>query len=171
MRSAIDACNRRLRSEPCGYERNRDFSSRTREYSKKNQVPFAESLVYHRFMCRLRVLSGLLVLLLTTSASVCITGWTGQSPSTCRRNSRYTRADTKQKNPTAVHSACGHVLESQLGRCGIRGFDQLQFVEFGPRLSSNLLLVPTDRVVAPACTKIVVSSIGSPETDRGPPRS
>jgi len=136
-----------------------------------NYVPFADRWSMMDQMRCLRVLSGLLILLLTTSASVCITGWTGQPASACRRNSRDTRSDSMQNGAATAHQACSHVLESGLGRCGIHGFDYLQLAEFGPRLSSNPLPVPTDFVVTPADTRIVISSIGSPETDRGPPRS
>jgi len=123
-------------------------------------------------MRRIRVMAALLVLLLTTSASACITGWTDEPAPAChRQTAHHNYASAKRSTAKWVaHLACTGTSKSP-ARCGIRGFDQLQFAEFGPRLCSSLLLIPTGIIAAPACETIVISSIGSRETDRGPPRS
>jgi hypothetical protein len=121
-------------------------------------------------MRRIRVILALLVLLLTTSA--CIAEWTdGASPACHRQTAHHTYTSAERSTAKGVaHLACSGISKPP-ARCGIRGFDQLQFVEFGPRLCSGPLLIPTGAVAAPTYTKIVISSIGSPESDRGPPRS
>jgi hypothetical protein len=66
---------------------------------------------------------------------------------------------------------CGHILKSLPGNCGLRNFVQFQFVEFHNFEISAPLRATSDNISAPLDSAIIVSSIGSPETDRGPPRS
>jgi hypothetical protein len=66
---------------------------------------------------------------------------------------------------------CGRVLGPSPVTCGIRGFVQPKFAAFhGVEISIPLRCV-AGRVSAPSDVPVVVSSVGSPETDRGPPRS
>jgi hypothetical protein len=71
----------------------------------------------------------------------------------------------------AANPVCGYVLKSQSGRCGIRGFAQFQFVTFHAFEISTPLQRAAGSIPAPFDFVIIVSSIGSPETDRGPPAS
>jgi hypothetical protein len=146
------------------------FGAARNRYEVRYLSPSRSSIIH--LMRRIHVMAALLVLLLTTSASVCITGWTDEPSPVCHhQTAHHTYAGAKRSTAKEVaHLACSGSLKSP-ARCGIRGFDQLQFAEFGPRLCSSPLLIPTDTIAAPAYTKIVISSIGSPETDRGPPRS
>ncbi|MGH9538899.1 MAG: hypothetical protein ACRD3H_13310, partial [Terriglobales bacterium] len=64
---------------------------------------------------------------------------------------------------------CGHVLNAQPGQCSLRGLAQFQIAEFQRFELSTPLADPAGRVAVPAKSVIIVSSIGSPETDRGPP--
>src|SRR5207244_808513 len=108
-------------------------------------------------MRRIRVIAALLVLLLTTSASACITGWTDEpSPACHRQTAHHTYASAKRSTANGVaHLVCSRTSKPP-ARCGIRGFDQLQFAEFGPPLCATLLLIPTGTVAAPAYTTIVI---------------
>jgi hypothetical protein len=53
----------------------------------------------------------------------------------------------------------------------MRSFVQIQFVAFRAFQISTPLLRSPGNLPAPSDSVIIVSSIGSPETDRGPPRS
>jgi len=66
----------------------------------------------------------------------------------------------------AANPACGYVLRSQPGRCGIRGFAQFQFVTFHAFEISTPLQRAAGNIPAPLDSAIIISSIGSPETDR-----
>jgi hypothetical protein len=68
-------------------------------------------------------------------------------------------------------AACGDFLKSPPGKCGLRSFAQFQFVAFHKFEISAPLLPAAYNLAAPLGLDIVVSSIGSPQTDRGPPRS
>jgi hypothetical protein len=123
-------------------------------------------------MRRASITSVLLILALGTSASACVAGWGSQSaPSCVRPNARQARARTKPSISTAVGTTCGHSLKSLPGNCGLRNFVQFQFVTFH-KFEVHTPLRPTcGNISAPLDSAIIVSSIGSPETDRGPPRS
>ncbi len=122
-------------------------------------------------MRRAAFTSVLLILVLVTSASACVAGCDGQIPPS-RPHTINRRAYTRKEPPTAIirGRAFGDVLKSLPARCGMRSFIQFQFVTLAvfeiaapfKRMGSNS--VPCGSVIA-------VSSIGSPETDRGPPRS
>jgi hypothetical protein len=121
---------------------------------------------------RTSITSALLILVVVTSASACVAECGSRpAPSCSRTNAR--RACTRKQAYTATtkNPACGDTVKSQPGRCGMRGFIPFQSVTL-PAFEISSPLNHTDgKVSAPLNAVIVVSSIGSPETDRGPPRS
>lgn len=123
-------------------------------------------------MRRTSITSVLLILVLATSASACVVGSGSQLATSCHRpRTGEVCAREKRGTTTAGGIACGGVLKSLPGRCGLRGFVQFQFVAFHTFEISTPLLRTTGNISAPLDSAIIVSSVGSPETDRGPPRS
>lgn len=122
-------------------------------------------------MRRTSIASALLILVLTTSVSACAAQWCRQPETSCRRlGARQACARKKPATATVMHLPCGPFLKSTPGQCGMRSFVQFQLVvfhafEITPRLRmASSISTPFDSL-------IIVSSIGSPETDRGPPIS
>jgi hypothetical protein len=99
------------------------------------------------------------MLALAGLAPACVAGWDGQ-PATlaCRAARRCLngKAD-KSIKPAAAN------------KCGLRMFVQLQFARLAGTNLSRPLLDRAGEVSLLAPAVIVFSSIGSPETDRGPP--
>jgi hypothetical protein len=66
---------------------------------------------------------------------------------------------------------CGHSFKGRPGRCSLRGLLQFQF----QALPAFEIAIPFDliaeKVTAPSDSATKLTSVGSPETDRGPPRS
>jgi len=121
---------------------------------------------------RVSITSVLLILALVASSSSCVAGWGSQRAASCSHS--IVRKSCVRKNHAvakAMDPDCGRVLEQSPGTCGIRGFFQAKFAAFrGIEISIPLRRV-AGRVSAPSDFPIMVSSVGSPETDRGPPRS
>lgn len=71
----------------------------------------------------------------------------------------------------AMGLRCVLLLKAQPDKCGMRGFFQSQFVA----LRTAGICTPVRRAAgnnsAPFDSTTIVSSVGSPETDRGPPLS
>jgi hypothetical protein len=123
-------------------------------------------------VCRTPVTSGLLMLVLATSASGCAIGSSSKPEILCPRSS--TRQVCVQKKPgtaAAKGSACGRTLKSLPGLCSLRSLAQFQFAELHRFENPSPLGHASGKVSPPFNSVIIVSSIGSPETDRGPPCS
>jgi len=122
-------------------------------------------------MRRTSITSMLLILVLSASASACVAGGESRpTPSCTHPIARQACAQNKPGILTALSPACD-VLRSQPGRCGMRSFLQLQFVAFHAFEISAPLHRAAGSISVPWDAVIIISSIGSPETDRGPPRS
>lgn len=121
-------------------------------------------------MRRASITSVLLIVVLATSASACVAGSGNRSLAAYSCNRRIS-AHTKACRTVAIRSTCGHDLRSLPGRCGVRTFLQLQFVALHTLEIVSPLTRPTDRISVPSDPVTLISSIGSPETDRGPPNS
>jgi hypothetical protein len=119
-------------------------------------------------MRRTSIASVLLILVLATSASACVAGW-GQQADSCAHTIRP--VSPLAKPGIATRTQCSHALESLPGRCGMRSFIQFQFVAFHAFQISAPLKRAAGNISRPPDAVIIASSIGSPETDRGPPRS
>ncbi len=118
------------------------------------------------------VTSVLLVLALATSVSGCLAGCGSQQPVSCSHSrARQQCVRKKSGSETAGSPACFDVLKSLPGRCGVRSFAPFQFVAFRAFVISAPLQPTAGNISAPSDSVIIVSSNGSPETDRGPPAS
>jgi hypothetical protein len=121
---------------------------------------------------RTSITSGLLILVLTTSAFGCATGWSSKPETLCPRPSTRQACVRKKPGTTAARgSACGHTLKSLPGQCSLRSLAQFQFAGLHGFEIPSPLRHAGGKVSLPFNSVIIVSSIGSPETDRGPPRS
>jgi hypothetical protein len=115
-------------------------------------------------MRRSSLISALLILTLSASVSTCITGSIGGAPAGCRRSHvRLSRVTTGDQ--------CGDIVRSQTKQCSLRGMLQFQFLTL-----PSVRVAPPQQAVAeyttpPVDPTIKFTSIGSPETDRGPPLS
>jgi hypothetical protein len=121
---------------------------------------------------RVSITSVLLILALIASSSSCVVGWCSQRTASCSHSIALKSCARKNHDVAeAMGADCGSVLEPSPGTCRIRGFVQPKFAAFqGVEISIPLRCV-AGRVSAPSDFPILVSSVGSPETDRGPPRS
>jgi len=99
-----------------------------------------------------------------TSSSACVAGWCSQPGTSCLRAG--IRQTCAWKKP-----ACDRLLKPLPGKCGVRNFDQFQFVTFHTSAIPAPFLPASSRIPMPLDSFIIASSIGSPETDRGPPCS
>jgi hypothetical protein len=121
---------------------------------------------------RASVTSVLMILVLVPSASACVAGWGGQTANPCSRPSnRQICPRTIIGRSGSLSAACAHLLEVPPGQCGLRGFGQIQFIAFHTFEIRTPFQPTSYKVSVPLDSAIVVTSIGSPETDRGPPRS
>ena len=117
-------------------------------------------------------MSVLLMLALVTSGSACVAGYGNETAPFCSHAmTRQTCTGEGPSGAAAMGNACRDILKSLPGRCGMRSFVQFQFVTFIASEISIPLQHTTSNLWMPLESTIVVSSIGSPETDRGPPRS
>jgi hypothetical protein len=127
-------------------------------------------------MRRTSIISALLILILQASVSVCMAGWGIPATNSCpQRGSRQScvrkKSGVETPRPACEHVPCGRVLRSLPDRCGIRSFVQFQAVAFRADQISTPHQFMFTNIAAPIDSRIIVSSIGSPETDRGPPAS
>jgi len=141
----------------------------------------------------------LLVFVLGLLAPACVAGWNGSSYElsakncqevpqlsagmrcvrhrlTAERNRRIASHESRAasrgtRGSEVVHTdeACADAFKARPGQCGLRSFIQLHFVSIQTAEISIPLLVAS-KVPSPSRVVIVVSSVGPPETDRGPPR-
>ena len=122
-------------------------------------------------MCRSSITAGLLILVFATSAFGCATG-SGSEQSFCAHG-RWQRLYTASKHCAAEPKSCrcGDVLKSSRGQCSLRSLAQFQFAELSDFEISSPLQHATGKASPALNSRIIVLSIGSPETDRGPPSS
>src|SRR5215470_5657524 len=118
-------------------------------------------------MPRNTIISALLIVTLATSASACVEGVGSSSSRLCSKSSR----PSCRRNRQAVGvRRCNPVLKPVPAHCDIRGLVQLHLLAFTKfDVRSPLRIV--SRILVPSRQGPDVSSIGSPETDRGPPLS
>ena len=122
-------------------------------------------------MCRSSI-AGLLILVFATSTFGCATG-SGREPLGFCARGRSQRLCTPRKSRSAEpkSSRCGHVLKLSRGQCSLRSLAQFQFAELRDFEISSPLQRATGKASPALDSRIIVLSIGSPETDRGPPYS
>lgn len=129
-------------------------------------------------MRRESVISGLLILVLATSAFGCVTGGNNEpcAPEVGAHEARATLGYRQWSTRTFVRKApqrasCSPILTSPSGRCSFRSLAQFQPLELRRFEIPSPLRQGDGGVSLPFDSRIVVLSIGSPQTDRGPPRS
>lgn len=118
------------------------------------------------------ITSALLILVLVPSASACVAGCGIQAEASCSDTAR--RHACRRKEPGIAitkHSRCSPVVKSLPSTCGMRSFVPFQFVSLHAADTSVPLQYAAGHISLPMDSVIIISSIGSPETDRGPPRS
>ena len=122
-------------------------------------------------MHRSSIRAGILILVLATSAFSCATGSGSDPMGSCHRSHGCERCiGDKSGSAITQHSAC-YKLESSRRQCSLRSLAQFQFAEFRRFEISSPLRRPSGKASPGFNSRIVVSSIGLPETDRGPPHS
>jgi len=84
------------------------------------------------------------------------------------RESRVTGHALIATEPLEAGPPCGDAFAVRPGQCGLRSFVQLHFASFRAAEISVPLLA-AGNIASPSRVVIVVSSVGFPETDRGPP--
>jgi hypothetical protein len=120
-------------------------------------------------MSRACIVALLLIVSLGASASVCIVGYGNSSLKSCK----HLKSDQgcARKSPNAGTAQCGSLLKAPPSNCSIRSLAQFHLFVF-PKLEAGItLLVLPESVSIPPGSVPRVTSIGSPETDRGPPLS
>ena len=122
-------------------------------------------------MRRNALISAFLVIVLATAAFGCVSDWSGKPSSSCNNSSIQKPCVRKPGTAVAKRSGCGDNVKSVPGLCNVRGFAQFQFTEFRKFEIAGPLRQVEGRISRPRNAAILVSSIGSPETDRGPPTS
>ena len=122
-------------------------------------------------MRRNALISGFLVIVLASAAFGCVSDWGGEPSSSCNNSSIRKRCARKPGTALAKRSGCSDSVKSLPGLCNLRGFAQFQFTEFRKFEIAGPLREVEGRISRPRNAAILVSSIGSPETDRGPPIS
>jgi hypothetical protein len=122
-------------------------------------------------MRRISITSVLLILVLTASIFACAAGWCSQSGTSCPRpGARQACAQKKAATVMAKQLPCGPLLKATRGQCGMRTFVQFPIEAFDAFEISTPLGMAS-RIATRFDSLITVSSIGSPEADRGPPSS
>jgi len=125
------------------------------------------------------VTSGLLILVLAASAFGCVTAGDNEpcgpevgahQAGVILRHGHWSARPCVRK-AVAQRAGCRPVLRSPSPRCSLRSLAQFQFVELRRFEIPSPLRQGDGGVSLPFDSRIVVLSIGSPETDRGPPRS
>lgn len=115
-----------------------------------------------------KVLSALLILTMATSASACVVGSGNSLSNGCIRSAR---AACERQLQAAHPGRCGPVLKAAPAHCDIRGLVQFQVAAFTKCEVPSPLRLVTAQVSVSSDPALRNSSIGSPETDRGPPLS
>jgi len=124
------------------------------------------------------MISVMLIGVLAASASGCVAEWGSREATSCvdrsgRDRCRSAKASSLAAKAGSLAAVSGLCLTvgSLPGRCGLRGLLSFQFIAFRSIEIVTPLEVALSGVSAASDSKIIVSSVGSPETDRGPPLS
>lgn len=106
------------------------------------------------------VIAALLIMTTALSASACVEGVVGSAATSRVQCSRALR-----------NQACPVIVKFSPGHCGVRGLLQFHFVSYQSLDSEPRFSLLSQRVFVSPRPGFRISSIGSPETDRGPPLS
>jgi hypothetical protein len=128
-------------------------------------------LLQRRTITLVRRTSIIFVLILVLATSACVTGWGSQQTDSCvHPSARQCCGRKSSRIATGVGVACRPVLKALPDKCSMRSFIPFQFVALHATQASAPL--QPAGYISPAFDSVIIfSSIGPPETDRGPPRS
>jgi hypothetical protein len=115
-----------------------------------------------------RTCSGFLILVLAASAFACSSGVCGGPESTRCSSTLAACARKKPQTTACLRAPCGYRLKSPSRRCSLRSFAQFQFAKLA-RFEIPIPLRREAEVSRAPNLAPIVSSVGSPETDRSPP--
>jgi hypothetical protein len=120
-------------------------------------------------MRRASLIAALLIVSLANTASACVIGPSVSPAASCRR--AKSGKPCAQKIVQSTNSPCDHVVKSVPAQCSLRGLLQFQLLQFRAFDISVPLLKTAENLSLPPDSTFRFTSIGSPETDRGPPHS
>ncbi len=109
-------------------------------------------------------IAALLILTVAISASACVEG----AGSALAKPCKFSRTHCSR---VARSSKCSTVSKASSSHCDVRGLLQFHFIAFHKSDTTASLRALPGRVAIPSRLALRLSSIGSPETDRGPPLS
>jgi len=129
--------------------------------------PFSFRHVQPLYVSRSSLIAALLIAALGASVSNCL-ATTENTDSRCGH-----RTHSVSQAPTATHSklAADHCAGSPSTHCSMRGLLQFHFLPRSAFAMSTPSLRPLSHLAQPRASKLKLTSIGSPQTDRGPPLS
>jgi hypothetical protein len=113
----------------------------------------------------------LLVALMNTMATACVADSSGRNARPCKQHKDFCRGKAVRARGKTPASTCAASLKAPEAHCGLRSFVQSHFAESKSSAPITVQLVSAASVTVPDDPLIIISSIGSPHTDRGPPRS
>jgi len=121
---------------------------------------------------RISITSCLLIPVLFTSTLGCVTGRAGKTPNLCStRSAHHACQKTKHLVGNTHGPSCGETLSGLPAPCNLHGFVQSQMAVLPNLELPSPAQHPTGEVSLPSRAIFIFSSIGSPQTDRGPPLS
>jgi hypothetical protein len=112
------------------------------------------------------LISALLILALFASASACVAGTSDYSTAGGRARFRPCRSEFAHRQTNSSYA-----LRAPITRCALRGLLSFQFLTLPAFEVAVPLELTAQEVTEPSDSTVELTSIGSPETDRGPPRS
>lgn len=128
--------------------------------------PFSFRHVQPLYVSRSSLIAALLIAALGASVSNCLA-------TTENTDSRCHRRHSVSYTLTATHPklAADHCAKSPSTHCSMRGLLQFHFLPRSAFAMSTPSLRPVSHLAQPRASKLKLTSIGSPQTDRGPPLS
>jgi hypothetical protein len=115
--------------------------------------------------------SSLLILVLATSGSGCVMGCGAEVwQPLLRLNVQRGHVQNMPGGALIAASQCGDTVKRLRGHCTLRSVTQLQFAELRRLELVTPLWNAAGNIPFPFNSATIISSIGSPQTDRGPPR-
>ena len=119
-------------------------------------------------------ISVVLILVVAGLSPACVAGWTPAARVGRAAQDRCAEKKSVGKSQTLASATkqpdCGHAVTAAAARCGLRSFIQLQFAQTRQAELARPLLLATEAVLSSPIAVFIVST-GSPQSDRGPPRS
>jgi hypothetical protein len=123
-------------------------------------------------MRRAALISACLIPVFAASAFGCVAGFGGERAPRRSESRKDRMCARKQASSSAMSgSACPDVVKSAPSQCSLRSLTQVQVAKFSRFEVPTPLRVTNARSTVQPNSLLIIASIGSPETDRGPPHS